>query len=70
MDNYLKFSLTFDQSKLAEDFIVSHKCSLRSVTTAIGGQFTHQFTNTSIGQVQKIVCACGEEEDLTDYATW
>lgn len=48
---------------------VTHKCSLTE-TGAIGGATTIQFTNTNLGQVQKGVCACGDEIDLTDYNDW
>lgn len=37
---------------------------------AIGGRFTYQFTPNSIGEVCKIVCACGAEHDATRYDWW
>lgn len=36
---------------------------------AIGGRFTFSFIPTSICEFQKVVCACGEECDLTDYGS-
>jgi len=35
--------------------------------TAIGGAHTFCFTLTSIGDMVKVKCYCGEEKDLTDY---
>lgn len=37
---------------------------------AIGGRYTYEFTPTSIGTVQRILCACGESCDVTDYGSW
>lgn len=34
---------------------------------AIGGRLTFSFTPTSLGEIQKVRCVCGEEIDLTDY---
>jgi len=33
---------------------------------AIGGRLTFQFTNTGLGQLASVKCACGEEKLLTD----
>lgn len=40
------------------------------ITGAIGGALTYSFTNTSLGQICKIRCACGQEVDVTDYEGW
>lgn len=37
---------------------------------ASGGAITVSFTNTSLGQVCKVACACGGEVDLTEYGDW
>ncbi len=34
---------------------------------ACGGRFTFSFTQTSLGCVCKVKCACGQELDMTDY---
>lgn len=34
---------------------------------AIGGSVTYQFTPTSIGTIEGVLCSCGAELDLTDY---
>jgi hypothetical protein len=37
---------------------------------AIGGRLTYAFTPTGLGIICKIICACGEEIDCTDYEGW
>jgi hypothetical protein len=37
---------------------------------AAGGAITYTFTPTMIGLVIKVQCACGAEEDVTDYDEW
>jgi len=37
---------------------------------ANGGLWTYHFTDTNLGQVQKVSCGCGAEVDLTDYDEW
>lgn len=37
---------------------------------ANGGAITYTFTPTMIGLVIKVKCACGAEEDVTDYDEW
>lgn len=37
---------------------------------AIGGRYTYEFTQTSIGTVQAVSCACGERCDATNYEDW
>lgn len=41
-----------------------------SPTGAIGGRVTYHLTPTGIGTVVKVTCACGAEEDLTNYDLW
>ncbi len=45
-----------------------HRCDLPE--GAIGGKLTYMFTNTELGQVVQVKCACGEVCDLTDYEGW
>lgn len=42
----------------------------RGVNPAIGGILTYLITPTSLGEVYKLRCACGKEEDITDYSCW
>lgn len=37
---------------------------------AIGGVLTTSFTDTTLGQICKVRCACGAETDLTEYEDW
>jgi hypothetical protein len=37
---------------------------------AVGGRYTFEFTPTSLGTIQKVLCACGESCDVTDYESW
>lgn len=50
----------------ADHWIRTHPCRLRKSkrTTAIGGKISFRFTDTSIGQLQVVLCACGKEELL------
>jgi len=50
-------------------FQEEHDCTIKGLG-AIGGQYTYSFTPTNIGTVIKISCACGKEEDITDYEDW
>jgi len=64
----MTFHLTREQSEIARDWMLE---KVSSEVGAIGGQFTFQFTNTTIGQVQKVVDEkTGEVLDLTNYEWW
>ncbi len=47
-------------------------CSLAKVENqgAIGGRLTYYFTETGLGVVVKVLCACGASCDLSDYDSW
>lgn len=70
MSKETTFILTAEQTQEALVFERYHECKIRQHHGAIGGAITVQFTNTGIGQVQQVVCACGEKVDLTDYDDW
>ena len=63
------FEIDDKADELAEMFIVTHDCPLE-YTGAIGGKISYEFTVTGIGVAIVVRCGCGEEEDLTDYASW
>jgi hypothetical protein len=65
----VKFSTTKDQDEKITSFKKNHKCSLVS-HGAIGGAITISFTNTTLGTVVVIECACGAKEDVTNYKEW
>jgi hypothetical protein len=55
------FTIDEEHEKPINDWIKTHKCSIRGkYHGAIGGGITFTFTNTSIGQIQNVRCACGE----------
>lgn len=61
----MKFALTEEQELKAAHWMAEKKVKHQG---AIGGQFTFEFTNTSIGQIQKVRdCVSNEVLDLTDY---
>ena len=70
------FFLKESQIKQAYDWISNHDCSIsldengQKKTGAIGGEITWCFTPTTIGDVQKVKCACGKEIDITLYDLW
>jgi translation initiation factor 1 (eIF-1/SUI1) len=55
----------------ATNWIENHECHFRGkFQGAIGGLTTYHFTNTSLGTVFKLSCACGAQVDVTDYEDW
>jgi len=44
-------------------------CTVKEVG-AIGGRFTFSFTQTGLGCISVVKCACGEKLDLPDYESW
>lgn len=67
------FLCATDQEKLNKWFC-DHKCVYYgrpdSYAGAIGGNFTYEVTPTSLGDIFKVSCGCGQEIDLTDYESW
>ena len=62
----MKFELNLEQSERVIRWSHDHDCSITN-TGAIGGKITFQFTPTNLGTVEKAICACGKELDVTDY---
>jgi len=57
----LVFTIDDEHVKPIHEWITTHKCSVRGKPMgAIGGGITYTFTNTSIGQIQNVECACGQ----------
>ena len=67
-ENFMKFSIGRYELKTLSEW--THDCSLGSDQGAIGGPLTYTFTPNNLGIVTKVICACGEEKDLTDYDEW
>lgn len=71
------FTLSEEEMKSALIFINNHNCGLKTdpktgtkKTGAIGGKTSYRFTPTSIGVAVTVLCACGKEENVTDYDSW
>ena len=62
----MKFEIAKNELEKLSEW--KHDCKI--YTGAISGRITYCFTNTSLGQIIKVKCACGEEIDLTDYNDW
>lgn len=63
------FTLSDEQVSKALHWEITHNCTI-VYAGAAGGKITYQFTPNSIGMVEKVVCVCGEEVDMTDYSEW
>lgn len=61
------FTLEAKQIEDAHKWVDEHSCKLRDKKRlgAIGGKTSYVFTNTSIGQIANVECACGEAHCLT-----
>jgi len=70
------FSVDDASLEKVKDWIASHdKTHIRAeqrvrYAGAIGGEYTWCFTPTSLGDVCKVKCSCGETLDVTDYENW
>lgn len=56
------FTIPAEKIPKVDQWLRTHPCSLRGKPekTAIGGRITYTFTDTSIGQMQHVNCACGQ----------
>lgn len=67
----IQFKLDDKEEALAKEWLANHKekCPIK-YAGAIGGQYTWCFTDTSIGDIAVLKCACGGKVDLTDFEDW
>ena len=65
------FTVSDKESKIANDWLMEHKkvCKVTDVG-AIGGKYTWSFTQTGLGCITVLKCACGEEITVTDFENW
>ena len=64
----MEFELTDKQRENAGEWMAKHRTSNQG---AIGGQFTYEFTPTTIGVIVKVRdCITHESIDLTEYETF
>lgn len=68
------FGVNKRQAKKISEFITEHNkdCVYADPRSqgAVGGRFTYEFCNTTLGQVCKFKCECGASVDVTDYDEW
>lgn len=64
----LVFTIDDEHVKPIHEWIETHECSIRGkYQGAIGGGVTFTFTNTSIGQIQNVDCACGKSYYIDNH---
>jgi hypothetical protein len=62
------FTIDDEHVKPIYEWIDTHECAIRGkYQGAIGGGTTFSFTNTSIGQVQTVKCACGKDYYIDNH---
>lgn len=62
------FTIDEEHVKPIHQWIETHECKIRGkYQGAIGGGITFTFTNTSIGQIQNVECACGENYYIDNH---
>lgn len=59
-----------DEEKHAETMMSGCDGEKFRYAGAIGGAYTWCFTGTSIGEVVRVECACGDSIDVSDYNLW
>lgn len=64
------FGLTDKQLEAAEAWIQKHSEEHDMYCGAIGGRWSYVITPTGLGTILVVQCACGAEEDVTDYDDW
>lgn len=70
------YNLSPKEAEKAETWQTQHECMYSPgpdglpQTGPIGGRWSFVFTPTSIGVAVEVRCACGAEEDITDYCCW
>ena len=66
-----KFEINFSQMRKLVAWLKEHDetCPFADPKKqgAIGGRLTYAFTPNSLGIVEKVICGCGKEVDLTTY---
>jgi hypothetical protein len=67
----MRFELDADEITAFKKWEIRHEkvCPITE-QGAIGGKQSFTFIPNSIGEVHKVTCACGAEENLTDYDLW
>jgi hypothetical protein len=70
----VSFSLSPEEAQRATDWADEHLASCKfgkpENQGAIGGVLSYVFTDTSMGQIATLKCACGEKQALTNFDNW
>jgi hypothetical protein len=64
------FSIADTELEKAEKFIDAHEAKHGRCRAAAGGRYAYEFTPTGIGTCVVIKCACGVNENVTDFDNW
>ncbi len=71
MSDALVFRISEAEKETLDAWLEEHKPICPAVLKAAArGRFTFRFTPTSLGIVTLVSCACGNEINITDYASW
>lgn len=67
----MKFELNETEKQEARKFQQEHAktCSMEYFG-AINGRWSYKFSMTSLGCTVILSCACGEQENITDFSDW
>lgn len=72
-----RFGLYVEQNEAVRHWIKEHDVAKHvypgkkhRYSGAIGGAYTFEFTDTSLGTVVIVRCSCGERLDVSDYDHW
>lgn len=68
-----KFEISKQEKKNYKKWLEDHNKTCKFFGeggTTAGGRITFKFTPTGIGMGFAVECACGAEQDLTDFSDW
>ena len=66
----LNFVVCDKDTEKSKEWQEEHKKVCHVDVGAIGGRFTWSFTQTGLGCITVLKCACGEKLNLTDFESW
>ena len=58
------------EAKKADEWLTEQKKVCEIDVGAIGGKYTWSFTQTGLGCIIVLKCACEEEINVTDFESW
>jgi len=66
----LNFVVSDKDTEKSKKWQEQHKKICNIDVGAIGGRFSWSFTQTGLGCITILKCACGKEFDLTEFENW